>query len=67
MFDNARRAEVAAYFDELIERHHPSTTPASAALLDRVGVFSRLENRAAAEQLRGIGELFSYRLSRCAE
>ncbi|MEB4212399.1 HNH endonuclease signature motif containing protein, partial [Mycobacterium sp. 94-17] len=25
------------------------------------------ENRAAAEQLRGIGELFSYRLSRCAE
>ncbi|WP_156748489.1 DUF222 domain-containing protein, partial [Mycobacterium sp. 1465703.0] len=37
------------------------------ALLERVGVFARVENRAAAEQLVAIGELFSYRLSRCSE
>lgn len=59
--------EVIARFDELVERHHPSPTPESAALLERIGVFSRVENRAAAEQLTAIGELFAYRLSRCAE
>ncbi|OMC23824.1 hypothetical protein A5739_25135 [Mycobacterium colombiense] len=59
--------DVIARFDELIERHHPSVTPESAALLERVGVFSRIENRAAAEQLAAIGELFAYRLSRCSE
>ncbi|OBJ07309.1 HNH endonuclease signature motif containing protein [Mycobacterium colombiense] len=42
-------------------------TPESAALLDRIGAVSRVENRAAAEQLAAIGELFSYRLSRCSE
>ncbi|WP_231119920.1 HNH endonuclease signature motif containing protein [Mycobacterium colombiense] len=42
-------------------------TPESAALLDRIGAVSRVENRAAAEQLVAIGELFSYRLSRCSE
>ncbi|RAV09166.1 hypothetical protein DQP57_15625 [Mycobacterium colombiense] len=59
--------EVIASFDELFERHHPSATPASAALLERIGVFARVENRAAAEQLTAIGELFAYRLSRCSE
>ncbi|OBI38938.1 HNH endonuclease signature motif containing protein [Mycobacterium colombiense] len=56
-----------ARLDELFERRHPSATPESAALLERIGAFSRVENRAAAEQLTVIGELFSYRLSRCAE
>ncbi|WP_231120055.1 13E12 repeat family protein, partial [Mycobacterium colombiense] len=59
--------DLIARFDELVERHHPSVTPESAALLERVGVFSRIENRAAAEQLAAIGELFAHRLSRCSE
>lgn len=59
--------DVIARFDELIERHHPSGTAESAALLERIGVFSRIENRAAAQQLTAIGDLFSYRLSRCSE
>ena len=59
--------DVIARFDEMVERHHPSATPASAALLERIGAFSRVENRAAAEQLTAIGDLFAYRLSRCSE
>ncbi len=59
--------DVIARFDELIERHHPSATPASAELLERIGAFSRVENRAAAQQLTAIGDLFAYRLSRCSE
>ncbi|BCZ21118.1 HNH endonuclease signature motif containing protein [Mycobacterium senriense] len=59
--------DVIARFDELVERRHPSVTAESAALLERIGVFSRVENRAAAEQLVAIGELFAYRLSRCSE
>ncbi len=56
-----------AYFDELFERRHPSTTVESSALLERIGGFSRVENRAAAAQLVAIGELFGYRLSRCSD
>ncbi|OBI53440.1 HNH endonuclease signature motif containing protein, partial [Mycobacterium sp. E796] len=67
MFDEAARAEVMARFDEMIERRYPSSTAESAALLDEIGVFARVENRAAAAQLEAIGRLFGYRLSRCAE
>ena len=59
--------EVIARFDELFERRHPSKTPESAALLDRICAAARAENRAAAAQLDAIGDLFGYRLSRCAE
>jgi hypothetical protein len=59
--------EVRARFDELVERHYPSTTPESAALIERIGAAARFENRAAAAQLVAIGELFAYRLSRCSE
>jgi hypothetical protein len=59
--------EVIAYFDELFERHYPSRTPVSTGLLERIGAAARAENRAAAAQLTAIGELFGYRLSRCAE
>ncbi len=59
--------EVIAYFDELFERHYPSRTPVSAQLLERIGSAARAENQAAAAQLAAIGELFGYRLSRCAE
>jgi Domain of unknown function (DUF222) len=62
MFD-----EVIARFDDLFERRHPSTTPASAALLDRIAASWRAENRAAAAQLSAIAELFGYRLSRCSD
>ncbi|WP_019306103.1 DUF222 domain-containing protein, partial [Mycobacterium avium] len=62
MFEDA-----VAWFDELMERCYPSATPESAALVQRIGVFARVENRAAAEQLAAIGELFAYRLSRCSE
>ncbi|MGN6336150.1 HNH endonuclease signature motif containing protein [Mycobacterium sp.] len=59
--------DVIARFDEMIERQYPSATPESAGLLERIGAFSRVENRAAAEQLTAIGDLFAYRLSRCSE
>jgi len=59
--------EVIARFDELFERRHPSATPESAALLDRICASARAENRAAAAQLAAIGELFAYRLSRCSD
>ena len=59
--------EVIARFDELFERHYPSTTPESAALLDRICASSRAENRAAAASLAAIGELFGYRLARCSD
>ena len=59
--------EVIARFDELFERRHPSKTPESAALLDRICAAARAENRAAAAQLDAIGDLFGYRLARCSE
>ncbi|OBL01637.1 hypothetical protein A5646_19045 [Mycobacterium sp. 1245499.0] len=59
--------DVTARFDEQFERHYPSTTPVSTGLLERIGAVARAENRAAAAQLVAIGELFAYRLSRCAE
>jgi len=59
--------EVRARFDEMIERHYPSKTGESAALLDEIGAAARAENRAAAAQLSAIGRLFGYRLSRCSE
>ncbi len=71
MFESSSGAlsppEVIARFDELFERHYPSATQQSAALLDRVCASSRAENQAAAAQLVAIAELFGYRLSRCAE
>jgi Domain of unknown function (DUF222) len=67
MFDEVQRAEVIARFDELAERRFPSKTPESAGLVDSICAQSRAENRAAGAQLVAIGQLFSYRLSRCAE
>lgn len=65
MFESLESA--VAEFDELFERRYPSTTPESAALLERVSCFSRTENRSAAAQLAAVGELFAHRLSRCGE
>src|SRR6201987_4889479 len=59
--------DALARFDELFERHCPSKTPESAALVERICSSAHLENRAAAAQLVAIGELFGYRLSRCSE
>ncbi|RAU91030.1 hypothetical protein DQP58_21525 [Mycobacterium colombiense] len=59
--------EVIARFDEQFERHYPSTTGESRALIDEICGSARAENRAAAAQLVAIGKLFAYRLSRCAE
>ena len=59
--------QVVARFDELFERHYPSTTAESAALIEAIGASVRAENRAAAAQLTAIGKLFAHRLSRCAE
>ncbi|BBY10915.1 hypothetical protein MMARJ_16550 [Mycobacterium marseillense] len=67
MFDEAGRLAGIAALEELIERCHPSVTAESAALLVHVGMVARVENRAAAAQLVAVGELFAYRLSRCAE
>jgi hypothetical protein len=65
--DSVSSPKVIARFDDLFERCHPSRTPESAALVDRICSASRAENRAAAAQLVAIGELFGYRLSRCSE
>jgi Domain of unknown function (DUF222) len=59
--------DVRARFDEFFERRHPSTTAESAAMVERICMATRLENRAAAAQLAAIGELFGYRLSRCSD
>ncbi|MEB3024087.1 HNH endonuclease signature motif containing protein [[Mycobacterium] crassicus] len=59
--------EVIAWFNERFERRYPSTTPESAALVDRICAAARAENRAAAAHLVAIGELFTLRLSRCGE
>jgi Domain of unknown function (DUF222) len=67
MFDDAARAEVIARFDELFERCYPSVTAESAALVEGICCFSRVQNRAAAAELAAIGRLFAYRLSRCSE
>ncbi len=67
MFDERARAEVRARFDELFERHYPSKTPESAALVEEICWASRVQNRAAAAQLAAIGKLFAYRLARCSE
>ncbi len=67
MFDEAARAEAIARLDEMIERHHPSTTPESVVLVERICGASRAENQQAAAQLMAIHELFRYRLSRCSE
>ncbi len=60
-------AESVARLSGRFERRYPSRTPESAALVDRVCVSARAENRAAAAQLVAIGELFALRLSRCGE
>nr|WP_082961488.1 HNH endonuclease signature motif containing protein [Mycobacterium sp. E188] len=68
MFDSrVPSAESIAALDEHFERRYPSVTPESSALLERVAGMARAENCAAAGQLAVIGELFAYRLSRCAE
>jgi uncharacterized protein DUF222 len=51
----------------MFERHYPSKTPESSALVDRVRGWVRVENRAAAASLVAMGELFGYRLSRCSD
>ncbi len=70
MFESTGRVldpEFTARMDEQMERCHPSKTATSAALLDRICASARAQNRAAAEQLVAIGELFGSRLSRCSE
>jgi len=59
--------EVIARFDELFERRYPSSTPESAALLDRISASWREQNRAAAAALAAVGDLFAYRLTRCSD
>jgi hypothetical protein len=59
--------EAIARMDDYFERRHPATTVESAALVDRICAWSRLENQAAAAQLVAIGELFGYRLSRSSD
>jgi Domain of unknown function (DUF222) len=54
-------------FDELFERRYPTRTRESSALLDRIGASWRAQNRAAAAALVAVGELFGYRLARCAD
>jgi hypothetical protein len=43
MFD--QQAEVIARFDELFERHYPSSTRESAAMVDRICASWRAQNR----------------------
>jgi hypothetical protein len=71
MFEQKSRVgsppEAIARLEELMERHHPSVTPESAAFVERICASARAENRAAAAGLDAIGDVFGYRLSRCSE
>ena len=58
--------ESIARLEEEVERHHPSVTAESAVMLERICASARAENRAVAAQLVAMGQLFGYRLSRCA-
>jgi Domain of unknown function (DUF222) len=58
-------AEQIARLEQMIECHCPSNTPESNALLERICASSRAENRAAADRLLAIGELFALRLRNC--
>ena len=49
------------------QRYVSRPAPESAALVDRLCSAARAENRAAAEQLEVIGQLFAYRYSSCSE
>ena len=64
MFD---RDGFVAAMDDRLERRCPTTTEESSALVERICAVTRIENRAAAAQLVAVGDLFSYRLSRCSE
>jgi Domain of unknown function (DUF222) len=65
--DTGPDSEFAARMDESLERHCPSKTAVSAALIERICGSARAENRAIAAQLVAIGELFGYRISRCSD
>ncbi|MGV0626738.1 HNH endonuclease signature motif containing protein [Mycolicibacter minnesotensis] len=70
MFEPGSRvpsAESIARLNALFERRHPSVTPESAALVDRICTSARAENQAAAAHLVAIGELFALRLRRSGE
>jgi hypothetical protein len=56
-----------AWLETMFESCHPSVTPESAALVERICAAARAENRAAAARLVAIGELFALRWSRCSE
>ncbi|ORB49343.1 HNH endonuclease signature motif containing protein [Mycobacterium persicum] len=65
MFDTSgavSHPEVIERFTAMFERCHPPTTPASAAIVDRLCAASRAENRSAGERLAAIGELDVLRL-----
>jgi hypothetical protein len=51
-----------ARLDAVFERRHPSTTPQSAALVDRLRATRRAENSAAGQRLAVISELDALRL-----
>ncbi|MGO8941318.1 MAG: DUF222 domain-containing protein, partial [Mycobacterium sp.] len=52
----------------MFDRTHASrAAPESAALVERLRGAARAENRAAAEQLEVIGQLFTLRYSSCSE
>jgi hypothetical protein len=51
----------------MFDSYSASRPTPQAALVDRICAGTRAENRAAAEQLVAIGELFAHRLSLCSE
>ena len=59
--------EVIARLDALWERSHPSTTPESAGLVERIVAAGRSENQAAGQRLAAIGALDVLRLGQVGE
>jgi hypothetical protein len=55
-----------AWLETMFESCHPSVTPESAALVERICAAARAENRAAAARLVAVGELVALRLRRGA-
>ncbi len=61
-------SERRGILERMFDRTHASrAAPESAALVERLRGAARAENRAAAEQLEVIGQLFTLRYSSCSE
>lgn len=65
--DPRSQEAMIARFEEMYERRHPSPTPESSALVERICASARAENQAAGQRLAAISELDVLRLRQVGE